>query len=106
MTRVSQTDLNNPLCREWFGAPLTNQYQMINPAACTTGTFTVTTGGSQGTGCKHDLARECGSTLPDQRRWAIDGRVSIRFADNIEGYVVRHGLPQLDLQHRPRRWIA
>ena len=86
VTRVSQTDLNNPLSG-MIGTPLTNQYQMINPAACTTGTFTVSTGGSQGTGCKHDLIREWSSTLPEQTRWGIGGRVSIRFADNVEGYV-------------------
>jgi iron complex outermembrane receptor protein len=86
VTRVSQTDLNNPLSG-MVGSPLTNQYQMINPAACTTGTFTVTTGGAQGTGCKHDLIREFSTTLPEQTRWGIGGRVSIRFADNVEGYV-------------------
>ena len=100
VVRVGQTDLNNPLAG-MAGAPIPNgtyidangvtqnysNYQMINPAACTTGTFSLTTGGTRGTGCKHDLAREFSTILPDQKRWAIDGRVSIRFADNLEGYV-------------------
>ena len=45
VTRVSQSDLNNPLSG-MVGSPLTNQYQLLNPAACMNGFFTVTTGGN------------------------------------------------------------
>lgn len=86
VTRVRQTDLNNPLAGQ-VGAPLTNQYQLLNPAACSTGFYTVTTGSAQGTGCKHSYPAEFGQVLPDQQRWALDGRVSIRLNDNVEGYV-------------------
>ena len=86
VTRVSQSDLNNPLSG-MVGSPLTNQYQLLNPAACMNGFFTVTTGGAQGTGCKHDLAREFSTILPDQNRWALDGRISIRLSDNVEAYL-------------------
>lgn len=86
VTRVSQTDLNNPLSG-MVGSPLTNQYQLLNPAACAAGFYTVTSGGAQGTGCKHDLAKEFSSILPDQNRWALDGRISIRLSDKVEAYL-------------------
>ncbi|MGN6498113.1 MAG: TonB-dependent receptor [Tsuneonella sp.] len=86
VTRVTQSDLNNPLSG-MIGSPLTNQYQLLNPAACQNGTFTVNTASAVGTGCKHDLIREYGTILPDQQRWGVSARVSMRLSDNIEGYV-------------------
>ena len=85
VTRVRQTDLNNPLAGQ-LGAPLTSQYQSLN-LNCADGTYTVTTGGAQGTGCKWNLVDKYNQLQPLQRRYSVNGRLSIRLNDNIEGYI-------------------
>ncbi len=85
VTRVTQSDLNNPLAGQ-VGTPLTNQYQLLNPNACPYGTFTVTTGAAQGTGCKHNLADEYNIIQPKQQRYSGTGRLSVRLNDQIEAY--------------------
>jgi len=100
VVRTTQTDLNNPLAggvapipNGFFTDASGNQqpfsnYQLVGPAsACTFGTFTVSTGASRGTACKHDLAKEWSTILPDQKRYSLTGRVSLRVSDNIEAYV-------------------
>jgi iron complex outermembrane receptor protein len=79
--RAGQSNLNNPLSGS--AAPLGTTYQLVNPATCTTGFFTA----AQGTGCKHDLMKEWSTILPDQKRYAVSGRLSLRVADTIEAYV-------------------
>ncbi|MDT8760237.1 TonB-dependent receptor [Sphingomonas psychrotolerans] len=85
VTRVSQSDLNNPLAGK-VGAPLTSQYQLLNPDACPFGTFTVTTGAAQGTGCRHNLPDEYSIIQPKQQRYSTTGRLSLRLGDNIEAF--------------------
>ena len=85
VTRVSQTDLNNPLSG-MIGAPLTNQYQALN-LNCANGAYTVTTGSAQGTSCKYDLVDLYNQIAPFQERYAVNGRLSVRLSDNIEGYI-------------------
>jgi iron complex outermembrane receptor protein len=84
VTRVTQTDLNNPLAGG-AGAPLTSQYQSLN-LNCANGTYTVTTGAAQGTGCKWDLVDTYRQLAPYQKRYAFNGRLSFRMSDNVEGY--------------------
>ena len=84
VTRVSQTDLNNPLAGK-VGAPLTSSYQSLN-LNCANGTYTVTTGAAQGTGCKWDLVDTYRQLQPYQKRYAFNGRLSFRLNENVEGY--------------------
>jgi iron complex outermembrane receptor protein len=109
VTRVAQGDLNNPLTGQ-TGAPATNQYTALGLANCSRGTFTVTTGAAQGTGCKYDLTDMYRQLQPYQERYSLNGRLSVRLADNIEGYLTGsysrsyvsiHGLPSAIRQTQP-----
>jgi iron complex outermembrane receptor protein len=85
VTRVAQTDLNNPLSG---GTALLNpagasQYTALGLANCTGGTFTA----SNGTGCKYDLVNQYRQIQPLQERYSANGRISFRVSDTIEGYV-------------------
>lgn len=85
VTRVRQTDLNNPLAGQ-VGAPLSNQYQLLNPNGCPFGTFTVTSGAAQGTGCAHNLPDEYSIIQPKQQRYSTTARLTVRLADNWEAF--------------------
>ncbi len=87
VTRVSQTDLNNPLAGG--GTLLTNQYQALN-LNCANGTFTKAasaTDPTNGTICKYNLEDEYNQLAPLQRRYAFSGRISVRINDNVEAYL-------------------
>jgi iron complex outermembrane receptor protein len=84
VARVSQSDLNNPRAGG-IGAPLSPIYQSLN-LNCANGTYTVTTGGSQGTGCKWNLEDQYFQLSPLQERYSFSGRLSFRVNDNIEAY--------------------
>jgi iron complex outermembrane receptor protein len=86
VTRVRQGDLNNPLSGQ-VGAPLTNQYVALGLQNCARETFTVTTGGAQGTGCKYDLVDLYRQIQPLQERYSLNGRFSFRVSEAIEGFV-------------------
>jgi len=86
VTRVNQSDLNNPLSGQ-VGSPITNQYASLGISNCPGGTYTVTSGSAQGTGCKYDLTDRYRQIQPFQERYSINGRLSVRISDNIEGYV-------------------
>lgn len=94
VVRVNQSDLNNPLSGgstlfpsglQANGSPYSN-YTTLNPN-CDFGSYTVTTGGARGTGCRHNLEDEYFQLAPLQRKWSINGRASVRLSDNIEAYV-------------------
>lgn len=85
VTRVTQSDLNNPLAGG-IGTPITPQYQLLNAASCPFGTFTVTSGAAQGTGCAHNIPDEYNIIQPRQQRYSATGRLSVRLSDNIEAY--------------------
>ncbi|SEN03466.1 iron complex outermembrane recepter protein [Sphingomonas gellani] len=85
VTRVTQSDLNNPLAGQ-VGSPLTNQYQLLNPNSCPFGTFTVTTGSARGTGCAHNLPDEYSIIQPRQQRYSTTGRLTLRLSDNLEAF--------------------
>ncbi len=80
--RVHQNDLNNPLSGA-TGAPLSAQYTALGLSNCTRGTFTV----ALGTGCKYDLTDLYRNIQPFQERYSVNGRVSVKLNDDIEGYV-------------------
>jgi iron complex outermembrane receptor protein len=84
VTRVSQGDLNNPL--SGGAAAATNQYQLLNSSACANGTYTVSSGSVQGTGCKHNLPDEFFEIQPLQQRYSVNGRLSVRLSDAVEAY--------------------
>ncbi len=79
--RTSQTDLNNPLSggTALLGTPT---YTTLNLNDCAGGTYTA----SNGVGCKHNIEDEYFQIAPYQRKWSINGRVSVRLSDTIEGY--------------------
>ena len=84
VVRTTQSDLNNPLSGG-VGAPLTSTYTTLN-LNCVNGSYTVTTGAAQGTGCKHNNVLEAGQIAPEQERYSFSARLSYRISDNIEGY--------------------
>ncbi|MGH6613784.1 TonB-dependent receptor plug domain-containing protein [Sphingomonas sp.] len=86
VTRVNQSDLNNPLSGQ-IGAPITNQYQALGLNNCTGGTYTVSTGGSQGVGCRYNLVDMYRQLQPLQEKYSVNGRISVRLSDSIEGYL-------------------
>lgn len=85
VTRVRQSDLNNPLSGQ-VGSPLTNQYQLLNPGSCPFGTYTVNTTAAQGTGCAHNIPDEYSIIQPRQQRYSTTGRLSIRLSDSFEAF--------------------
>ncbi|MCT8001548.1 TonB-dependent receptor [Sphingomonas sanguinis] len=85
VTRVSQTDLNNPLSGQ-VGTSPTNQYRLLNPNACPFGTFTVTSGAAQGTGCAHNLPAEYSIIQPRQQRYSTTARLNVRIAEGWEAF--------------------
>ena len=84
VTRVSQSDLNNPLAGK-AGSPLTTSYQALN-LNCANGTYTQTSATANGTSCKWDLVDAYRQIQPLQKRYAFNGRLSMRLSDNIEAY--------------------
>lgn len=85
VTRVTQSDLNNPLSGK-IGAPLTNQYQLLNPNACAFGTFTVNSSSERGTGCAHNLPAEYSIIQPRQQRYSTTARLNVRIAEGWEAF--------------------
>ncbi|MCC2601979.1 TonB-dependent receptor plug domain-containing protein [Sphingopyxis yananensis] len=88
VTRVVQTDLNNPLAGSVTNATTPAIFNSLTPLAdCPFGTYTQNTAQLSGTACAHDLTREYIQILPKQERYAGVARLSIRLGENIEGYV-------------------
>lgn len=92
VTRVGQTDLNNPLT----GTPtlLTSGpalFQTLTSLSnCKFGVFTVSTAGAgaqQGSACKHDISAEYRQVLPLQERYGFTSRLSVRLGSAVEGYL-------------------
>ena len=101
VTRVSQSDLNNPLAGK-AGAPLTSAYQSLN-LNCANGTYTVTSGAAQGTGCKWNLVDAYNQIAPKQKRYAFNGRLSARLSENIEAYATgSYSMSEVDILSAPR----
>ncbi|HWU95238.1 MAG TPA: TonB-dependent receptor [Sphingomonas sp.] len=108
--RVHQNDLNNPLSGA-TGTPLSGiNYTALGLANCAGGTFTVATSSQAGTGCKYDLVDKYRQIQPLQERYSVNGRLSVRIADNIEGYLTGsysrsyvsiHGAPSAIRQTQP-----
>ncbi|MHA6722306.1 TonB-dependent receptor domain-containing protein [Sphingomonas sp. RS2018] len=94
VARVVQNDLNNPLSGgttlfadglQANGSPYSN-YTALGLGNCARETFSVTSGGARGTGCKYDLTDLYRQIQPLQERYSVNGRVSIRVSDDIEAY--------------------
>ncbi|MBO9670349.1 MAG: TonB-dependent receptor [Sphingobium sp.] len=86
VTRVRQTDLNNPLAGSVTN--LSTTFTSLTPLAnCLYGTYSENTSSRVGTACAHDITKEYAQILPQQERFDVVGRASFRLADNIEGYV-------------------
>ncbi|MBB3954977.1 TonB-dependent receptor plug domain-containing protein [Novosphingobium sediminicola] len=84
VVRTSQSDLNNPLSGGVTAADGTSaRYTALGLANCAGGTFTA----SNGTGCKYDLVNQYRQIAPKQERYSINGRLSFRVSDSIEGYI-------------------
>ena len=89
VTRVVQTDLNNPLAGSVANATSSPSiFNSLTPlSSCANGTFTQNTASISGTACAHDLTREYAQILPLQERYDAVARASFRLGDNIEGYI-------------------
>lgn len=91
VVRTTQTDLNNPLSG---GTAVINDpgqtyatYTALGLANCARPTYAVTTGGARGTGCPYDLTDLYRQIQPLQERYSVNGRFSVRFSENVEGFV-------------------
>ena len=80
--RTTQSDLNNPFSG---GTTALGTYTTLN-LNCANGTYTVA-GAAGGVGCRHDNEHEFSQIQPLQQRYSINGRLSFRLSDTIEGYV-------------------
>ncbi|WP_150290428.1 TonB-dependent receptor domain-containing protein [Sphingobium estronivorans] len=88
VTRVTQTDLNNPLAGSVANATTPALFTSLTPLGnCQFGTYSENTGTRVGTACAHDLTREYVQIMPKQERYAGVARFSFRLSDDIEGYV-------------------
>ncbi|WP_336966134.1 TonB-dependent receptor plug domain-containing protein [Sphingobium aquiterrae] len=98
VVRTTQSDLNNPL--SGGTSPIANgtyidsagktqnysNYTTLDPN-CTFGSYAIAGGGARGVGCKHNIEDEYFQLAPLQRKYSVNGRLSVRLSDNIEGYV-------------------
>ncbi|MET3665442.1 TonB-dependent receptor [Caulobacter sp. 1776] len=101
VTRVSQSDLNNPLAGK-VGAPLTTAYQSLN-LNCANGTYTQVSASANGTGCKWNLVDAYSQIAPKQKRYAFNGRISARLSENIEAYATgSYSKSEVDIISAPR----
>ena len=86
VTRVRQTDLNNPLAGSTSN--LSAIYTSLTPLAnCPYGTFSENLSTRTGTACAHDLTREYGQILPLQERYDGVARASFKLGTNVEAYL-------------------
>jgi len=109
VTRVRQTDLDNPLAGQ-AGAPLTNEYRLLNPNACPFGTFSVAEEDQRGVGCAHNLADEYNIIQPRQQRYSTTAHLTARLSDHLEAFATGSyshsdvsitGTPSSILQNQP-----
>ena len=91
VVRTTQTDPNNPLTG---GTAVINDpgqtyatYTALGIANCARPTYTISTGAARGVGCPYDLTDLYRQIQPKQERYSVNGRVSVRLGDSIEGYV-------------------
>ena len=103
VTRVRQTDLNNPLAGSVANATSPAIFTSLTPLAnCANGTYSQT-GASVGTACAHDLTREYAQILPLQERYDLTARASIRLSDKIEGFIAgSYAHDRVDIISSPR----
>ncbi len=80
VTRINQTDLNNPLSGGI--TPFTNQFTALGLQNCPNPTFTV----AAGTGCQYNLTDMFRQIQPFQERYSFSGRASVRLSDSVEAY--------------------
>jgi iron complex outermembrane receptor protein len=87
VTRVVQTDLNNPLAGSVANATSPAVFNSLTPlTSCSYGTFSENAA-RVGTACAHDLTREYAQILPLQERYDAVARLSFRVGGNVEGYI-------------------
>jgi iron complex outermembrane receptor protein len=86
VTRVTQSDTNNPLAGQIGASPFPNQYQLLNSNACPYGTFTVNTDTEQGIGCAHNIPDEYNIIQPRQQRYSTTAHLTARLSDNLEAF--------------------
>ncbi len=100
--RTGQTNLNDP--RTGTGTVLdpAKLYTSLN-LNCANGTYTQTSSTINGTGCKWNLVDSFNQLQPLQKRYAFNGRLSMRLTDNIEAYVTgSYSRNEVDILNAPR----
>lgn len=104
VTRVTQSDLNNPLAGSVSNATTPAIFTSLTPLAnCRYGTYSESTGSRSGTACRHDLTREYAQILPLQERYDGVARASFRLGDDTEGYVAgSYAHDRVDIINTPR----
>ncbi len=88
VTRVTQTDLNNPLAGSVTNATTPAIFNSLTPLAnCKFGTYSENTSSRVGSACAHDLTREYAQISPLQERYDVVARASFRLSDTVEAYL-------------------
>ncbi|MBW8858789.1 MAG: TonB-dependent receptor, partial [Caulobacter sp.] len=109
VVRTTQSDLNNPLSGGLSpftigtGSSAYSEYTSLGLGTCLAGTYTVTTGGARGTGCKYDLVDLYNQIQPKQERYALNSRLSFKLGENVEGYVTgSYSYDFVSIKNQPR----
>ena len=67
------------------------------------GTYTQVSANVNGTGCKWNLVDAYRQIQPLQKRYAFNGRLSMRLSDNIESYITgSYSSNEVDIKNAPR----
>ncbi|ENZ79025.1 MULTISPECIES: TonB-dependent receptor [Caulobacter] len=100
--RTSVRDLNDP--RTGTGTVLdpAKVYTSLN-LNCANGTYTQTSTNVNGTGCKWNLVDTYNQLQPLQKRYAFNGRLSMRLSEKVEAYLTgSYSSNEVDIKNQPR----
>ncbi len=100
--RTSVRDLNDPRTGSGTVLDPAKVYTSLN-LNCANGTYTQASSTVNGTGCKWNLVDSYNQLQPLQKRYAFNGRLSMRLTDNIESYITgSYSSNEVDIKNQPR----
>lgn len=100
--RTSVRDLSDPRTGSGTVLDPAKLYTSLN-LNCANGTFTQVSANVNGTGCKWNLVDSYNQIQPLQKRYAFNGRLSMRLSDSIEAYVTgSYSSNEVDILNAPR----
>jgi iron complex outermembrane receptor protein len=100
--RTSQGNLSDPRTGSGTVLDPAKVYSSLN-LNCANGTYTQTSANVNGTGCKWNLVDAYNQLQPLQKRYAFNGRLSMRLSENIEAYATgSYSRNEVDIKNQPR----